>query len=306
MMQTIFGIPGFGILVALGTLTTYFIAHRLGKREGLDPEVVVDVTLIIMIGGIVGCRALHVIDHWADYRQMPWVELLRIDKGGLHWYGCFFTILPASYLYFRRSRLDPWAMIDLFTIFVVLAQAFGRLGCFLNGCCWGRRLDPDGPLGWLAVRFPTMTPAWAAHVKESLGQAGMSVADFEAAIPHLPGALRDGSYPVFPVQVFMSVAGVALTVFFLWYFGRHKRTGQAFAATFSLFALSRFGFEMLRADEVRGLFGLTESQWISLGCLAFGVTLFWVRGRWGQPYLAGASGVPIKPAAGASVEVSGT
>jgi len=282
MQPTVFGVPTFGMLAATGAFLTYLLLGRLARREGVDHEVVVDGMIICILGGILGCRAFYVIQNWDQFSGQPWTEMLRIDKGGLSWYGSFFTIVPAAYVYFRIKRLHAWAMIDLFTITVPLGQLFGRVGCFANGCCFGERLPEQSAL---AVTFPAWTPVWAAHVAEVIGRAGeiLTRADLVQAYPTLPPALQQHSFPVLPVQLFMSATGFLVTLFFLWYYGRHKRHGQVFAATFSLLALTRFGFEFIRADEMP-VDGLTPSQWISLGAVALGVALFLVLGRIGTSY----------------------
>lgn len=297
MQPTIFGVPTFGLLAASGAFLSYLLLGRLARREGVDPEVVVDGMIICILGGLVGCRGFHVIQNWDQFRGQPWTEVLRIDKGGLSWYGCFFTIVPAAYVYFRRKRLDAWAMIDLFTITVPLGQLFGRIGCFANGCCFGGRVDSHSAASAIAVQFPAWTPVWASQVAEAIGRTGeiLTGPELVQAFPALPPALQHHTYPVLPVQLFMSATGLAVTLFFLWFYGRHRRHGQVFAATFSLLALTRFGFEFIRADEMP-VDGLTPSQWISLGAVAFGVGLYWLLGRFGSPYSPPSAEAPPAPA----------
>lgn len=288
MLQHIYGVPTFGLFVAFGTFLTYLIAQRMARREGLDSEVVVDATLIIIIGGVVGCRALHVVQHWPDFAGKPWYEVLRLDRGGLSWYGCFFTILPAALIYFRWKRLDTLAMVDLFTVFVTMAQFLGRLGCFCNGCCWGMRVHSGHLLRDMGVCFPIGTQPWVAHVKEHLNVDSLSAEQLGAAFGQLPEALQSGSYPVLPVQLFMSAAGLVATLLWLWIITRPHRRGEAFLWTFLFLALTRFGFEALRADEPL-IDGLTLAQWFSAGFTALALVALAALRRWGTPV----SGAPV-------------
>jgi phosphatidylglycerol:prolipoprotein diacylglycerol transferase len=294
MHPVILGLPAWGLLMGLGVLTVYLLAGRLARREGFHKDLVVDMTLIAVFGGAIGCRAMHVFEYWDVYSAAPWHEMLRVDKGGMSWYGSFFTILPASWVYCRRKGVGFLAFVDLGTIFIPIGQLFGRVGCFLAGCCWGRQVPADAALAPFAVRFPVGSPPWAAHVSELLGVEHMSLQQLQAAYAGLPPGLQEGSYAVLPVQLLMALAGALITGFFLWYYGRHRRHGQAFAATFTWLALSRFGFEFLRADNPM-IGALSQHQWISLASVGAGVALWLALARWGAVY-APASGQPPAPA----------
>jgi phosphatidylglycerol:prolipoprotein diacylglycerol transferase len=275
LLQTVFGVPLFGLLVAFGTLFTYLIATRLAKREGLDPEVVVDGTLIIMIGGVIGCRILHIIEFLPYFEAKPWTEVFRIDKGGLSWYGCFFTVMPAAWIYAKSKRIAFGQLNDLFVCYTILGQAIGRLGCFFNGCCWGH-LSQGTAFETIGLRFPVGSPPWASHTLQELKVSTMTEAELMAVIPELPAALQQGALPVIPSQIFLSAGGFLVFATYLWFYGRHqKKHGQAFILGVGLLCLVRFLGEFLRADTAK-VGPLTDAQWFSV----LGMTIMLAMAGW--------------------------
>ena len=138
----------YGAMIALGFLAASWVAGRRARRIGLDPVKIQNVALAALIGGILGGRAAYVAMNWASYRS-DWVEILRLDHGGLVFYGGFAGGLFAVLAITRRYRMPLGTTFDLLVPSLVLAHAFGRIGCFLNGCCYGK----PSPVSW-AVAFP--------------------------------------------------------------------------------------------------------------------------------------------------------
>lgn len=295
MHPTVFGVSSYGIMIALCGVSFVLIGNRLAKRNGLPPDTALDIVLIAFFVGVLGARVLFVVENWSTYFALqPWTEVLRIDKGGLSFYG---GVLLASPFYFllawrRGIRLLPAA--DMFCYGIPLAQAFGRLGCFLWGCCWGDRAD-DGVLGAIAVRFPAGTPAWVSHVQEHLGTDELSPAVIQAAVHDLPPALQSASWPVVPVQLFMSVAGFLMVGAALAFHGRHRRDGEVLALVFALMGVSRFLLDLLRADNPPLALGMTESQWLSIAWVVIAAALFAGVRRWGRDFTPGDLAVDPSP-----------
>ena len=130
----------------------------LSKGEaGRDAAYAADLGFWIMLLGIVGARIAYVLVHFRDFAAEP-ISILRIDQGGLTYFGGFVTAaLGVSLILWMRGR-DLWAETDFAITAVPLAHALGRVGCFLNGCCFGRVWN--GP--W-AVRFPQDSLPWHQH-----------------------------------------------------------------------------------------------------------------------------------------------
>ncbi len=126
----------YGALLAIGVMAALQLAVWRAPRAGVPSDRIVDLGLVILIGGIIGARAVYVAQHWPTYAEAPW-EILRLDHGGLVYYGGFFGGAVAALLMIRRLRWPVWATLDLLVPSVALAQGIGRLGCFFNGCCYG-------------------------------------------------------------------------------------------------------------------------------------------------------------------------
>ncbi len=147
-------IPGwplhsYGLMLVIGFYSAYFLARRTANREGIDPNRMVDVLLIGAVLGIVGSRTFYVIQY--NEQIKGFVDLFAIWKGGLVLYGGLIAAGIGVLIYFRVKKLPSWKFADAAAPAIMLGLAFGKIGCFLNGCCWGARCDETFPL---AVRFP--------------------------------------------------------------------------------------------------------------------------------------------------------
>ena len=100
--------------------------------------------ILMLVAGIAGARIFYIAQNFGYYRLNPY-EMLSLSKGGLVWYGAFIAGFGSAAAYIRIKRMDFWASLDLAAPYIALAQALGRIGCFMNGCCYGVTM-PDGAL----------------------------------------------------------------------------------------------------------------------------------------------------------------
>lgn len=141
----------YGLLIALGVLVSLYGMARRAKKFGFPPEErVFDLVFIVVLSGFLGARLFYVIQEWPWYRTHPF-EIFQIWKGGLVYYGGMAASFIGFYLYVRFTRLPFGACADFVIPYIALTHAFGRVGCFLNGCCYGKVCH----LPW-AVRFPSL------------------------------------------------------------------------------------------------------------------------------------------------------
>lgn len=126
----------YGLMVALGFLAALGVASRRAREAGVAPARLQNLLLVSLLAGLIGGRAGYVLLHWSFYAVRPG-EILRLDHGGLVFYGGLALGLAGAFLYMRRHRMPLWATADLLVPPLVLAHAIGRIGCFLNGCCYG-------------------------------------------------------------------------------------------------------------------------------------------------------------------------
>ena len=147
-------IRGYGLMVLLGVVSGIGLAALRTRQVGLNPDVMISLCMWMIVAGIVGARLFYVIQYWEkEIRQetlrATLLEIVNFPGGGLVIYGALLAGAGAFFYFNWRHRLPPLAMGDLVAPGVALGIAFGRLGCFLNGCCFGDVCD----FAW-AVRFP--------------------------------------------------------------------------------------------------------------------------------------------------------
>ncbi len=166
-----FTLSSYGLMLSLGFLLSIWLASRacrardtsparidrlgasraaesLGSAVPMDRTAVADWACWAVLGGILGGRVFYVVMNWADYASSP-LEVFALWHGGLIWYGGFAGGFLASVLYWRRHCYPILRCADQVIPFVALGHAVGRIGCFLNGCCYGKPTS-----AWFGVRFP--------------------------------------------------------------------------------------------------------------------------------------------------------
>lgn len=166
------GLPirGYGMMILLAVVAATSLAAWRGKRLGLDPDLIFSLVFWMLVPGILGARAFYVIEYWPEYWRAytdPNGSLgallgsvFNITKGGLVVYGAFFGGVTGMLLFVRKHRLPLLATCDLIAPSMVLGLAIGRIGCLLNGCCFGAVCDH----AW-AITFPPDTPPYRAQLE---------------------------------------------------------------------------------------------------------------------------------------------
>lgn len=150
------GIPirGYGLMFLMGVVSGVMVAVRLGRKVGRNPDQILSLALWMVIAGIVGARLFYVIQKWPTFQGDNLLETLgaalKFTEGGLVVYGSLIGALAAFLIYCSRHRI-PWLeMADVIAPAMAIGLAFGRIGCLLNGCCFGG-VNADCPL---AIAFP--------------------------------------------------------------------------------------------------------------------------------------------------------
>ena len=228
----------YGACMATGFLICWTLIERLSGRKDLS-----NMLLSLMAAGVIGSRIAYVIEHWqAEFAAAP-ERILRVDQGGLMFYGGFMLSLAVFVAWCLVKREKMLALSDLLAAVLPLGHAFGRIGCFFYGCCYGRDSD-----AWCAVTFPAGSPSWFEH-----GQKMASV---------------------LPTQLFEASALLALfaALMFLWK-RRDGRDGLILGAYMIGYAIIRFGIEYLRGDPRAAIGPFSISQTISIGLALLGSAL---------------------------------
>lgn len=142
-----FTIHSWGAFLAIGFIVALIFLRARAKREALNPDLVSDLAFWVLLGGLLGARIFYILTSLTYFLEHP-LEIFMVQRGGLVFYGGFISGALAGIAFVHLKKLSLFKMLDLFAPYVALAQAFGRIGCFLNGCCFGKK---DGIFG---VQFP--------------------------------------------------------------------------------------------------------------------------------------------------------
>jgi phosphatidylglycerol:prolipoprotein diacylglycerol transferase len=228
-----------GLLTTLALFVALWIASRGAARAGLDADAVSSVMLWAVVGGLVGARAFYYLDHLPALREHP-ENVLALWKGGIAVYGSFLGGIAAGWWRARRLGLPAWTLLDIAMPALLVGQAIGRVGCFLNGDAWG---GPTGrPWGVVYTHPDALLPAGLHNV------------------PTHP-------YPLYEIAWDLAVLAVALALG-----SRLRRKGDRFLVAAIGYGLGRLVLSSVR-QEPEVLFGLQEAQVVALVTMAVAVAL---------------------------------
>jgi phosphatidylglycerol:prolipoprotein diacylglycerol transferase len=264
-----FHLRTFGVTLAAAFLVGTWISLGEARRRGIDETKLVNLVLVILVASILGARGFYVATHPAETAGDP-LAFFRLWEGGLTLIGGFVAGTIAGFAYMKFANLPMGATADTVTPAVALGVAIARVGCFLNGCCFGRPCD----LPW-GVHYPEGSP---------------------------PDLVFPGQ-AVHPSQLYNALAFFALFLITLWFRRRLKGDGQLWWLFVILFALVRFPIDATRHYETSAYVlrwsggGLTDSELIGAVLLVVAVVLFVRSARAGRAAGAGeaASGVSPTP-----------
>ena len=301
---------GYGAMLCLGFLAAIHVAKYHARRLDRGADTVYNAALCAFLGGVLGARLFFIVQHhgWA----FTFWDLVKIWEGGLTYYGGLLlgTAAVIGYLALTRKSLLYWS--DIFAPSLAVGLAFGRIGCFLNGCCFG-----DVSAAPWAMTWPVGSIPWHHYAAEHVAAHGTSLVSPSGG--HLGAVLGSAAAvwtmpAVHPAQVYAAINVLLLFVLLSLLVspgapgeagaGRNReagtspwrRDGHVILLFFLLYGTSRFLLEFIRADEPETyLLGLTISQNVAiLTVLASGAGLV-LLGRPGRPALQPRGGTGFQP-----------
>lgn len=237
-----FTVYGYGLMIAIGIIAAYFTGEYRAKKLNLDADRVFSFVIWCVLGGFLGAKILYFITQMKEIMENPRL-LLDLSDGFVVYGGIIGGILSAM-VYSKVKKLDFLKYFDLLIPSVALAQGFGRIGCFLAGCCYGS--ETSCPIG-IVFRDSSFAPNGVSLI---------------------------------PTQIISSVLNFLNFLVLIWFAKRKKGDGQVGGLYLILYSIGRFVLEFYRGDLIRGSVGqLSTSQFISIFTCLLGVGLFLYGGK---------------------------
>ena len=261
------GVPirGYGVMLLVAAAAGTWLSIIRGRRMGFDADTILALGTEVFLWGLVGARLFYVLEYHEQFFGAgtslgeSLTRIVNIAGGGLVVFGSLPTAALAAWRFAARRGLPLARIADCVVPGMLLGLAIGRVGCFLNGCCFGGPCD----LPW-AVRFPEGTAPAAMYP-----------------------AAAGGSVPLHPAQLYAAIDAAILAAIAVAYTPLARRDGEVFALVLTLHPISRILLEIIRVDESPALgTPLSISQLMSLALLALAAALWWWIGR-----------QPLRPAA---------
>ena len=264
-----FAIHSYGLLLAVAFLIAIQLFLMRGRARGLPEDRLSTLSLWLLVLAIIGGRLLFVATHWDEYKVDP-LAIFRLWEGGLILYGGYALAIAGGIVYVRRAGLPVWRVGDAAAPSMAIGVGIGRLGCFMNGCCYG----VPTTLPW-GIKFPPESYSSAVFPGETLH----------------------------PSQLYMSGAGFLLFFVLLALDRKRRFDGWLFWSYIAMDAALRFLIDFTRYyDEtaVLGRFaGLTfnMNQLLSVGLIAVSLIMLRVLSiRAKRNAAAGTGGFQTEPA----------
>ncbi len=233
-----FTVHGYGLMIAIGIIAALIVADRRAKKNGLSQDCVWSLAIWAILGGILGAKLLYIITDLKRVLSDP--SSLLDFANGFVFYGCVIGGIAAIFIYCKVKKISFKAYLDLLMPSVALAQGFGRIGCFLAGCCYGKVTDS----------------AFAVTFKHS--------------------ELAPNNIPLIPTQLIMSGCDFILAAILFIAAKKNKVEGRISSLYMILYGIGRFAVEFLRGDPRGSVGALSTSQFISVFIVAAGAVLYYI------------------------------
>lgn len=242
-----FEIRAWGIMVMLGVVAAIIlISHLARKTNVVKVELVQDFVIYAVIAGILGARVWEVAFSWSNFQSNP-IEALKFWNGGLSIQGGVLGGLLLAIWFIKKHKLDFWKFADILAPGLILGQALGRVGCFLNGDAYG---VPTSSI--FGVIYHSGTAAYASY----------------------------GSTPLFPAELFEGAGDLVILFILLAILRKKPFSGLVAMLYFALYSALRFTLEFWRGDSLQTVAGLKVAQILSLVTIIVAAVIIFV--RWQQ------------------------
>jgi len=127
----------YGLMLVIAFFVSTYLTRAQAKKSGIDPGIIFNFCFTVFVWGVIGARIFYCLENFDYYRQNL-IEVVMLQRGGLSWFGGLISATIIGPLYLKRRNIPVYKTLDLLVPFIALAQAIGRIGCLLNGCCFGK------------------------------------------------------------------------------------------------------------------------------------------------------------------------
>jgi phosphatidylglycerol:prolipoprotein diacylglycerol transferase len=297
-----FTVHSYGLMLVLGLFCAMELAKFLARRSGLNPDHFATAAILALVFGLVGARIAYVIQFHDDpdfntgsVGTNLW-NMINLTSGGLVYYGGFLFAFAGLVTWAIWKKIPLFRGMDIIAPCLMIGLAFGRVGCFLNGCCWGQVCDADQ---LAAVQFPYYSPPYLDHYKthpdkltpdprlfarDPLRQTErlMTPEEIQKQRDLASIAASERSLPVINTQLISTITASLIAIVSYFVFTLYITPGRGFAVMMICEGASRTLIEGLRVEPTElSLWntGLTLSQVIGIGVFVGGIALWFVVGK---------------------------
>ena len=244
-----FSVYSFGFMLALSFLLGIYLSSYRARRIGVEPHHILDLSVYLIISGVVGSRLLYVAFHLEEYRNP--IDVFALWQGGATLYGGFLLAVFAGWVFSRRRNIGFLLLGDIIGPAIPLGVMLTRIGCFLSGCCYGK--DTTWACG---VRFPPDSPA-GAYARQLAAERGTEIVSLH------------------PTQLYDAFFGLATLVLILGVQNKLAKRGATFGLTLLCYGAFRFIVDLFRVYEENMRLGdvFNLNQLVSVVFVAVGVLL---------------------------------
>jgi len=277
-------IHSYGVMLGLSLVVGWYLTLTLAERDGLPKETMANCYVVTAIAAIIGSRVLYIATNLDEFRvnqhdpasAIDFASFLALRRGGLVAYGGFLGGFLGSWLYLQKHNIRLMPFADVAVPSLASGLLITRIGCYLFGCDFGKRLSPTAPA--FLAKLGTF-PHWASGTLDGSGDGAPAWSKHLDAAGHgTPAAAElmkmNHSWPVHPTQIYESLVGLSLLVLLLWQRKHQKFRGQIFLLFGFAYGYARFLIELLRDDSERGEFGTIPLHLFVPGTLAIMAVAF--------------------------------
>lgn len=230
-------IKSYGTMIAIGIVFAMVLARKRAKKRGIDDEPIIDIAIYGILGGVFGAKLLFLLTELPQIIKNP-PDLMGFLLYGFVLYGAIIGGALAAYIYCRSKKINFLTYFDLIAPSIAFAQGFGRIGCFLAGCCYGKKTNCS-----LGVEFHN-------------------------------SLFAPNNVKIHPTQLYSSIGDFIIGIILIIFASKERKRGQVGGLYMILYSIGRFMVEFLRGDPRGYVWIFSTSQFICLFVILGGIILF--------------------------------